>query len=144
VKTFSHYGIGVKVHAIERLPDDRVAFTLWFTVFFIPLFPPSSWSAMYDGEFHHALNEDGHAFTDLVRIRRGLLCHLQTFTFSLLVLALFIAPAGYLILRTTGRAATPVEMVLVFASCVWPVVVVTLLEQRRRKLLRGARRQWTR
>ncbi|HVM47124.1 MAG TPA: hypothetical protein VMU04_03810 [Candidatus Acidoferrum sp.] len=46
MKTFSHYGVGVKVHAIERRPDGGVEFTLWFAVFFIPIFPLSSWSAV--------------------------------------------------------------------------------------------------
>ena len=137
MRTFSHYGIGVKVHAIARRPDGRVEFTLWFTIFFIPLFPLSSWSAVYRGEFHDAIREDGHYFTDLVRIDRGLLCHFQTFTRSLLVLALAAAPAGYLIHRTTGRAASNLEMVLVFASAAWPVLLVILIERQRRRLLRA-------
>jgi len=137
MKAFSHYGVGVKVHAIERRPDGRVEFTLWFTLFFIPVFPLSSWSALYCGEFHDPLHEDGHSFTDLVRIQRGLLCHVQVFTRSLLVLALAIAPMAWLIHRTTGRAATSWEMVLVFVSAVWPVLLVVLIERRRRQLLRG-------
>ena len=140
MKTFSHYGVGVKVHAIERRPDGRVEFTLWFTIFFIPVFPMSSWSAVYSGEFHDAIREDGHYFTDLVRIDRGLLCHVQTFTRSLLVLALAVAPAAYVIVRTTGRAATSVEMVLVFASAAWPVLLMLLIERKRRRLLRA---RWT-
>ena len=140
MKTFSYYGVGTKVHAIERRPDGRVEFTLWFTIFFIPIFPLSSWSAVYRGEFHDAVREDGHYFTDLVRIDRGLLCHVQTFTRSILVLALAIAPAAYVIHRTSGRAATNVEMVFVFASAGWPVLLVLLFERHRRKLLRG---QWT-
>jgi hypothetical protein len=140
LNTFSHYGIGVKVHAIERRADGRVEFTLWFTVFFIPIIPLSSWSGVYRGEFHDAIREDGHYFTDLVRIERGLLCHVQTFMRSLLVLALAIAPAAYLIHRTSGRAATTLEMVLVFASDAWPVLLVILIERQRRKLLRS---RWT-
>ena len=137
INTFSHYGIGLKVHAIERRPDGRVEFTLWFTIFFIPVFPLSSWSGLYGGEFHDAIREDGHYFTNLIRIDRGLLCHVQTFTRSLLVLALAIAPSAYVIHRTTGRAATTFEMVLVFASALWPVLLIILLERQRRKLLRG-------
>lgn len=140
LRVFSHYGIGTKVHAIERQQDGRVEFTLWFTVLFLPVFPLSSWSAAYRGEFHDAIREDGHYFTDLVRIHRKFLCHAETFARSLLVLVLAIAPAAYLIDRTTGRAATTLEMVLVFASACWPVFLVLLIERRRRKRLRG---QWT-
>jgi len=140
MKTFSHYGVGVKAHAIERRPDGRVEFTLWFTLCWIPLIPLSSWSAVYRGEFHDVIREDGHYFEDLVRIQRGGLCYVQTFTRSVLVLALAIAPAAILIHRTSGRAATPVEMIFVFASAAWPVLLVILIERQRRKLLKG---RWT-
>lgn len=140
MKTFSHYGVGVKVHAIEPQSDGRVAFTLWFTVCFIPLIPLSSWSALYAGEFDGPIQEDGHAFTDLVRIERGLACHVRTWLNSIVILWLAISPAGYLIYRTNGRAATDLELVLVFASAAWPVVLVLFLESRRRQLLRG---HWT-
>jgi len=137
LKTFSHCGIGIKVHAIERRPDGRVEFTLWFTVFWIPLIPLSSWSARYRGEFDDAIREDGHYFEDLVRIQRDALCYVQTLTRSVLMLALAIAPAAILIHRTMGRAATPVEMILVFASAVWPVLLILSIERQRRRLLRG-------
>ncbi len=104
MKTFSHYGFGVQVHGIERRPDGRVEFTLWFTVFWIPIFPLSSWSGRYAGGFHDYLREHGHAFTDLVRIQRDPLCYIQTFTRSILIVGLAIAPAAMLIHRTTGRA----------------------------------------
>jgi len=140
VKTFSHYGIGVKVHAIERRPDGRVEFTLWFTFLWIPVIPLSSWSGVYRGTFHDAIREDGHYFEDLVRIQRDPLVHIQTFTRSLIILALAIAPAAILIHRTTGRAATPIEMIFVFASAAWPVLLVLLIERQRRKLLKAP---WT-
>ena len=137
MKTFSHYGVGVKVHAIERRPDGRVEFTLWLTVFWIPVVPLSSWSAVYRADFHDAIRVDGQCFQDPVRIERGALCHIQTFTRSILTLALAIAPAAILIYRTSGRAATPVEMIFVFASAAWPVLLVILIERHRRKLLKG-------
>ncbi len=137
MKTFSHYGFGVQVHGIERRPNGRVEFTLWFTVFWIPIFPLFSWSGRYAGGFHDYLREHGHAFTDLVRIQRDPLCYIQTFTRCILIVGLAIAPAGMLIHRTTGRAATPMEVVLVFASAAWPVLLILLIERQRRKLLKG-------
>ena len=47
MEVFSHYGIGINAYAIERKPDGRVEFTCWFTIFWIPVFPLSSWSAVY-------------------------------------------------------------------------------------------------
>jgi hypothetical protein len=55
-------------------------------------------------------------------------------------LALAVAPIGYLIFRTTGRGATPAEMILVFAACGWPILVINLVERHRAKLLKGP---WT-
>jgi membrane-bound metal-dependent hydrolase YbcI (DUF457 family) len=143
MNTFSHYGIGVKVHAIERKPDGRVEFTLWFTFFWIPIIPLASWSGCYAGQLApDGIREDGHSFTDVVRIRRGALCYIRTFTHSILVLALAVAPAALLIQRTTGRAATPTEMVLLFASAAWPVLLVILVERQRRKLLNEVEMSW--
>ena len=139
ISTFLHHGTGINVQAIEPQRDDRVEFTLWFTIFFIPILPLSSWSGVYGGEVLDAIREEGHYFKDLVRINRGLLCHLQTFVRSLFVLVLAIAPSAYVIDRTSGRAATQAEMILVFASAVWPVLVVILLERQRRRLLSGKR-----
>ena len=51
-----------------------------------------------------------------------------------------ILPISYFIFRTTGRGATPLEMILVFVACIWPVAVVNLVERCRRKLLTEA---WT-
>ncbi len=136
MEVFTHYGIGVKAFAIERKPNGRVEFTLWMTVFFLPVWPLSSWSAIYAGSVRpDGIKEDGHRFDDATHIERDFISYVQTVTASILVLAIAIAPIAYFIFRTTGRAATSIEIILVFASCVWPVVVVSLVERRRRALL---------
>ena len=141
MEVFSHYGVGIKPFAIERKSDGRVEFTLWITMFWFPVFPQSAWSAYYAGPAQpDGIYEVGHCFTDALKIRRGLVSYINTVSNSILVLALAVAPAGYLIFRTTGRAASSLEMILVFASCVWPVVVITLMENRRIKLLKGNER----
>ena len=141
MEVFSHYGVGIKAFAIERKPDGRVEFTLWATIFFIPVWPLSSWSAIYAGPVRpDGIKEDGQRFDDPVPVQRDFSSCAQTLSASVMMLALAIAPAAYLIFRTTGRAATPIEVIFVFASCAWPVVVVNLVERRRRKLLTG---RWT-
>ncbi len=141
MEVFTHYGVGIKAFAIERKPNGRVEFTLWATVFFLPAWPLSSWSAIYVGAVRpDGIKEDGHRFDDAVRIERDFASYAQTFTAAIMVLVIAILPISYLIFRTVGRGATTLEMVLVFASCAWPVVVVSLVERRRRKLLTGA---WT-
>lgn len=138
MEVFSHYGIGIKPFAIERKPDGHVEFTLWITIFWMPVFPQSAWSAYYVGPSQpDAIKEEGHQFTDAVKIRRGIVSYINTVANSILALALAVAPAGYFIFRTTGRAATTLEMVFVFAACVWPVAFITLLERQRARKLKG-------
>ncbi|HLX95225.1 MAG TPA: hypothetical protein VKU37_05730 [Verrucomicrobiae bacterium] len=141
MEVFSHYGVGIKAFAIERKPDGRVKFTLWATVFCMPVFPLSSWSAIYAGPVRpDGIKEDGHRFDDAVRIQRDFISYVRTLSLSVMMLALAIAPAAYFIFRTTGRGATPIEMIFVFAACIWPVVVVSLAERHRHHLLTGC---WT-
>jgi hypothetical protein len=139
MEIFTHYGIGIKAFAIERKPDGRVEFTLWFTFFFLPVFPLSSWSAIYAGPVQpDGIKEDGHRFDDIARIQRDFISYLQTIGVAAAVLAVAIAPGGYFIFRTQHRAATSIEMILVFASCMWPVVVINLVERHRRRILNAA------
>ena len=139
MEVFSHYGVGIKPFAIERRPDGRVEFTLWITMFWLPVFPQSAWSACYAGPAQpDGIKEEGHCFTDTVKIRRSVVSYINTLSNSILALAVAVAPAGYLILRTTGRAATTLEFVFLMAACVWPVAVITLMENRRVKLLKGS------
>ncbi len=141
MEVFSHYGVGTKVYAIERKPDGKVEFTLWGTIFWIPVFPLSSWSAIYAGPLRpDGIKEDGHRFYNEVRVERDALSSIQTVALSILILGLAIAPIGYFIFSTNGRGATSMEMIFVFAACVWPVVVINLVERHRTKLLKGP---WT-
>ena len=138
MEVFSHYGIGIKPFAIERKPDGRVEFTLWITMFWIPVFPQSAWSAYYVGPSKpDGIKEEGHQFTDGVKIRRSIVSYINTLSNSILALALAVAPAGYFIFRTTARAATTLEMIFIYAACVWPVVLITLLERQRVRRLKG-------
>lgn len=143
MNTFSHYGAGVKVHAIEQRPDGKVEFTLWFTVFWIPIIPLSSWAALYAGELTpDGIREDGHSFRDVVRVKRDTIRYVQTFAYSILTLGFAVAPAAILIERTNGRAATSIEMVFLFASAAWPVVIILLIERHRRRLLKKMNLSW--
>ena len=139
IEIFTHYGIGVKAFAIERRPDGQVVFTLWFTFFFLPIFPLSSWSANYSGPIRpDGIRENGHSFDNAIRIQRDFIPYVQTISAAIVTLAISIAPIAYFIFRTQHRAATLIEMILVFASCIWPIVVISFVERHRSKLLKRA------
>lgn len=140
MEVFSHYGMGTKAYAIERKEDGRVEFTIWGTLFWLPVIPRSFWSAYYVGPSQpDSIKEDGHRFADESKIHRGLLSYVLSVAISLLMLALAVSPICYLIFWTAGRAASTLEMVLVYAACMWPVVLILLMERRRNKLLTGTK-----
>ena len=135
---FSNHGTGVMVHGIGRRPDGRVEFTTWGCVLWVPLLPLRSWSGVYLGEvIGDGVNDESHRFADLQRIPHDWGRIYLTFTRSLLVVACAVAPACVMVNRTNGRAATPAEMVFVFASAAWPAAVIFWAEHVRRRRLRG-------
>jgi hypothetical protein len=134
---YSINGTGATIHDVVRTPEGRVEFTVWLSVFWIPLVPISSWSAVHLGDSTDAFFHDGDSFTDLIRREHDWAGLIQTFARGIATLIICVAPAAFMIARTHGRAATPLEMVFVFASAAWPVLVIIGLERYRKKKLRG-------
>jgi ABC-type spermidine/putrescine transport system permease subunit I len=134
---YSINGTGATIHDIERTPDGRVEFTVWLSVFWIPLVPIASWSAVYIGDQPDAFSYSGDRFTDLVRKKHDWVGLVQTFGRGVATVVICVGPAAYMIARTQGRAATLLEMVFVFASAAWPVLVIIGLERYRRNKLKS-------
>lgn len=138
---YSTYGTGATLHGIRQSESEpgRVEFTSWISVFWIPLIPLRSWSAVYAGEaLSDLLPGDGHAFADLKRIPHEPALLLQTFARGIVTLAIAILPAAYMIYRTQGRAANKVEVAFALASAFWPVAVIIYLEHRQKTVLQGS------
>ena len=132
------HGTGVTVHGIERRRGGRVEFTTWACVLWVPLLPLRSWSAVYLGEgLGDGISDESYEFGDLRRIPHDWGRVVRTFTRSLLVVACAVAPAYVMAFRVSGRAATPAEMVAVFASTFWAAGVVFWAAHVRRRSLRG-------
>jgi hypothetical protein len=134
---YSAYGTGATLQGVEPTPDGRVEFTVWLSVFWVPLIPVSSWSAVYAGESIGGSAGVAHGFADLRRIGHNPRRLAWTFVGALLVVIAAVTPSWVMIERTNGRAATPVEMFLVFACVLWAAGLIFFFEYRRRKQLRG-------
>jgi hypothetical protein len=134
---YSINGTGATIHDIVRTPEGRVEFTVWLSLLWIPLVPISSWSAVHIGDSNDAFFYDGANFSDLVRRKHDWAGLIQTFARGMATLLVCVAPATYMIFRTQGRAATPLEMVFVFASAAWPVLVIIGLERYRKNKLKA-------
>jgi hypothetical protein len=135
---YSVYGTGATIHGIERTEDGRVRFTSWLSLFWVPLVPLRSWSAVYLGEgLPDGVTDESHRFGDIRRIPHDWGRNVQTFARGILMAGLAVAPSAIMIARTNGRAATTVEMITVFAGILWAVGLVFWSEHLRRKALRG-------
>jgi hypothetical protein len=134
---YSAYGTGANLYGIERAPDGRIEFTAWLSLFWVPLVPVSSWSAVYAGESIGAIPGESHAFADLRRIPHNWPRLTRTFLGALALVVLAIAPIGVMIERTNGRAATTVEMVIIFALTLGVAGLIISIESQRRKKLQG-------
>jgi hypothetical protein len=134
---YSAYGTGANLYGIVRTPDARVEFTVWLSVFWMPLVPISSWSAVYAGESLPVVPGEGHAFADLRRIPHDAGRLIRTFLGALALLLAVIIPIGVMIERTDGRAATTFEMVIIFALILFASGLIIFFEFRRRKKLQG-------
>ena len=135
---YSMYGTGATIHGIEHDLDGRVEFTVWLSVLWIPLVPISSWSARYAGELPpDGLRGEGHAFVDLAPIPHDWLRIIGTVARSICCALVAVAPTAYMLVRTNGRGATSVEMVIVFASALWCIGLIFYMEHLRKKKLQG-------
>ena len=140
MKWFSIYGTGAMLHGIERSADDeeRIEFTSWLTVCWVPVFPLASYSAIYAGELMpDGITDEGYAFTDIQRIPHEGARLLQTFARGIVVMIVALAPAAYMIYRTNGRAASNLEFVFVLLAACWPVYLIVRAENIRKDSLRG-------
>jgi hypothetical protein len=133
---FSVYGTGAMLYGIVQRPDGRVEFTVWLSLFWMPLVPLSSWSARYVGEAVQAIPGESHWFADLERIPHNGVRLAKTFLGALLLVAAAVAPIAMMIERTNGRAATTAEMIIVLACTVWAAGLPISVELNRGKKLR--------
>jgi hypothetical protein len=133
----AYRGTGLTIHDIRPGIEGRVEFTVWFSLFWIPLFPISSWSAVCLGEKKSdGIFDDTAVFAELIRLPHEWVGILQTFARGLFLLAVALAPPTYMIYRVQGRAANHVEMLFVFASAIWPVAIIIVSEKTRQAKLR--------
>ncbi len=134
---FAVNGTGLTLHGAERVEGGRVRFTIWFSVVWVPLIPITSYTAVYRGENTGAIPGESHGFSDVQKIPHDAGRLIRTLAVSWAVALLAVAPALYMIFRTSGRAATDMEMAFVFAACFWVVGVLVWSEKNRKKALEG-------
>ena len=135
---YSIYGTGATIHGIMPDDDERVRFTSWLSVLWIPIVPLATWSALYAGERPpDGLTDESHCFVDLQRVPHDWGANFTTLFCSLLLASIAILPCVIMIVLTDGRAATTPEMVVVFGSTLWACGVILWSERHRRRKLQA-------
>lgn len=124
VKLFNVKGFGIWFYGVRQVEPDRVLFTTWFCLLFIPIIPLATWSARR-GE----LGWVGPVIGGIEKHPHDHLYNLRTFITSLVITAAVIAPSQYMILASDHRRMTTPEMVITFASMLVTVVVAIFSQQ---------------
>lgn len=135
---YSIFGTGLRIYGIKRIDDDRVRFTLWISVLFLPLIPVSTWSATHIAPGPSELFfDDQRFFCNPIRLRHDYAGCLRTFAAGILAYLTAICPTAIMILITRGRAATKVELVFVLASAIWPVIMLIHFLEKQKAAFKG-------
>ncbi|MHC4648993.1 MAG: hypothetical protein ACYTBJ_26360 [Planctomycetota bacterium] len=135
---YSILGTGLRIYGIKRFDDDRVRFTLWISILFLPLIPISTWSATYIAPAPcHLPTDEQHFFCNLIRLTHDYAGYLRTCAAGILAYLAAICPTAIMILITRGRAATKVELVFVLASAIWPVIMLIHFLEKRKPTFKG-------
>lgn len=135
----SLYGTGTTLHDAHRVSEERVEFSVWLSLIWIPLVPIGTYSALYAGEMKpDGITDEGHAFADLRRIPHDPRRLARVFVVGLTLAVVALTPVFYMIFRTDGRASTKPEIAAFFAAAIWPLLIVWTAEGRRKRALKGS------
>jgi len=137
---YSVNGTGLTLHGASRssVDQNRVEFTSWISILWVPVIPIRSYSARYLGETPPTrITDEDLAFADVKPIPHDSRKLVKTFLHGVFALILCVGPISFLIMRTDGRAATKLEMAAILALCCLPVYVVMTMESRRKSAFRG-------
>ena len=136
---YSVYFTGPLAFDVRRDADGRLAFTIWLALFGVPVLPWSAWTAAA-ARPRPMIGPDldpGFEYFDLQPARPELGRLLLTLVEGWAWLATAVAPIVWLIVRTDGRAATPLELVAVLGLTLYAAALPMVGDWHRRRAVRG-------
>lgn len=134
---YSLYGTGWVLFGAERIEAERVRFTVWFSVFFVPVFPRTSYTAIYQGIGTGDSYGEYFIMKDVQTVPHDAMRLVSTFVVGWVAALLAVAPFAYMILRVGSRPASNIEVGFVFSSLAWIVVVLIFCRRNGQKVLAG-------
>jgi hypothetical protein len=116
---------------LRRDASGALETTRWLTLFYLPLLPVSRWQVRYAGmAFPSGPDEDeSFVFEPVERLPLNFGGVLGTALCGWCLFAVALGPAAACVFGIRG-AADNFQMVLVFASCGWPLAVIIWVRRR--------------
>jgi hypothetical protein len=137
VRGWSVFGCGVMQRGLRRDHAGGLEMTRWVTLGYLPLLPLSRWRVRYTGmALPGPLEDPSFGFEALGRLPLDATGVLWTALCGWCLVALAVGPALGCAFGIQTPATT-LQMVLVFASCCWPLLVLIAAHQRQRALVQG-------
>ena len=107
VKLFNVKGFGIWIYGVRQVEPDRVLFTTWLCLMFVPVIPIATWSARRE-----ELGWVGPVIGGVERHPHDHLYNFRTFLTALVVAAVVIAPVAYGIIAPGHRRMNTQEMII--------------------------------
>ncbi|MHB0935520.1 MAG: hypothetical protein ACYC6A_03940 [Armatimonadota bacterium] len=123
IKLFNVKGFGLWVYGVRRVEPERVLFTTWLCLMFIPIIPLATWSARRE-----ELGWVGPVIGGVERHPHDHLYNLRTFVTALVIAVVVIAPVAYTIYTPGNRPMNTNEMIITIVS-ILIIVAVALFSQ---------------
>lgn len=130
-------GTGLTFHGVERTSEERVTFTIWFSILWVAIFPLSSYSALYNPVGQEKVAPASYEFTDIQKVPHNTQRLVRTLLTNWCVAVVAFTPMIISMKQMRQGAIPPIELVCIIASCAWPTLVLHISQKQRHKKLLG-------
>ena len=130
-------GTGLTLHGVERTMEERVTFTIWFSILWVPIFPIASYSALYNPVGQEKTAPASYKFTDIQKIPHEARRLVNTLITNWCVAVVAFTPMLICMKNMRQGAVPPLEIAFIIASCSWPVLLLDISKKQRHKKMVG-------
>ena len=133
---YSVLGTGLMVHGIEKPSPNRIRYTVWCCVLYLPLFPVSTNEATprLSNQIDASMDVS-YSFDERTQLGIDWRAAGRTFVAGWSIFAAGLLPIAWVIVASDGRAATVVETVAAISGALFLGSVPMLIERRRNRII---------
>ena len=144
MRGWSFCGCGLMQLGLRWDDEGNLETTRWITLLFVPILPVSRWRVRYAGTAETLGPDDDESFLfePIERLSLDPSGVLGTALCGWCLFGVAVGPALGCVFGIHG-AADKLQMVLVFASCLWPLLVVIWVQRRCQALVQRPPGSWS-